>query len=167
MRFLLSLFLSVSLFFTSATAVYAMGESRMMQATLVGKSAPDFTLDTLTQKNVNMTKYRDGKRAIIFFWATWCPHCREQLKELNEMRDAIKAKGIKIILVDLGEEILEVQKYAERYKVDLDIFLDKDSALGESYRIIGVPTFYFVDEKGLVKQVTHGLSEDIEQFFTP
>ena len=165
MRFILSLLLSLGLVSASTVAVYAMGESRMMQDTTIGKAAPDFTLDTLTQKNVNMTKYRDGKKAIIFFWATWCPHCREQLRELNATKDAIQAKGVKIILVDFGEEFPEVQRYVERNKVNLETFLDKDSTLADPYRLIGVPTFYFVDEKGMVKQVTHALSEDIEQFF--
>ena len=65
------------------TPSLARGQFLFFQNPNVGKAAPDFTLATLDGDEVNMTQYREGKRAIIFFWATWCPHCRVALKELN------------------------------------------------------------------------------------
>ena len=81
------------------------------------------------------------------------------------MREEIAQKGIKVILVDLGEEVSDVQAYVKRYQVGFDVFLDIDSTLGEPYRIIGVPTFYFLNEKGIIKEVSHGFPDDYEQFF--
>ena len=86
MRFFQLFFWLLVVLVTMPSMTYAMGDGSFMTQTLIGKPAPDFTLDTLSAKQVNMTSYRSGKKAIIFFWATWCPHCRVQLKELNARR---------------------------------------------------------------------------------
>ena len=131
----------------------------------IGKMAPDFTLDTLGAKNVNMTRLREGKKAIVFFWATWCPHCRMALKDLNGMAKDIEKKNIRLILVDLGETPDQVIQYAQKNKITSDIFLDQKSSLAEPYGIIGVPTFIFVGADGKIKSAGHSLPKDYETIF--
>ena len=134
-----------------------------MENPLVGKTAPDFTLPTFNGGKVNMTKFRDNKSAILFFWATWCPHCREALKDLNKNRAEIEGKGIKLMLVDIGEGEKEVRRYVERNKIVSTIFLDQESSLSDLYGVVGIPTFVFVDSKGMVKAVEHELPENYEE----
>ena len=33
---------------------------------------------------------------MLFFWATWCPHCHDEIRLLNSRLDEIKAKGINV-----------------------------------------------------------------------
>lgn len=141
---------------------HASGQLFFMENPNIGQAAPDFTLDTLRSKNVNLTQYRDGKSAIVFFWATWCPHCRVALKELNKNSAQLTEKGIKLVLVDIGESAAEVKEHLERNKIDFDVFLDEESSLSEPYGIIGVPTFYFLDDKGVVKAVEHSIPDNYE-----
>ena len=124
----------------------ASGQLFFMEDPNVGQVAPDFTLDTLRARSVNMTKYRDGKSAIVFFWATWCPHCREALKELNSQAAQLEEKGIKVLLVDIGESAAEVKEHVTRNKINFEVFLDSESSLSEPYGIIGVPTFFFLND---------------------
>lgn len=132
----------------------------------IGKPAPDFTLETLSGGTVNMTQYRNGNDAIIFFWATWCPHCRVALGELNKNYAEIQNKGITIIPVDLAETKEEAAYYAKKNKIEIDIFLDKEGSLQDPYNIIGVPTFYFVGKDGIIKSVTHSLPKNLEEIFS-
>ena len=132
----------------------------------IGKMAPDFTLDTLNAKSVNMTKFREGKGAILFFWATWCPHCRLALKGLNQMAGDFEKKGIKLFLVDIGEDSDQVRQYIQKNKITLDVFLDMESTLAEPYGIIGVPTFVFVGSEGKIKSVEHSLPKNYEQILS-
>ena len=134
-----------------------------MENPLVGQRAPDFTLKTFNGGKVNMTKFRDNKSAILFFWATWCPHCREALKDLNKNRAGIEGKGIKLMLVDMGEGEKEVRRYVERNKIGSTIFLDQESSLAELYGVVGIPTFVFVDSQGMVKAVEHAVPENYEE----
>ena len=158
--------MAVMLAAVGISGVFAMGSvPTSVTKEMSGKAAPNFQLDTLTAPKVDMTTYRDGKKAIIFFWATWCPHCREQIKELNAQSEAIFKKGFKILLVDVGEEAQQAQAYAQRNQVKLDIFLDQDSSVSENYRVIGVPTFFFLDEKGMIVETTHALPENLEDVY--
>jgi len=157
----LGLFLVVC-FLTLAMPPQAKAQLLFMPNALIGKPAPDFTLKNLEGKDLNMTKYRDGKSAIVFFWATWCPHCRTALKGLHQKKDEFEKKGIKLVLVDLGESVEEVREHLLKAKMELNIFMDMDTALSESYGIIGVPTFYLVDKDGIVKYVEHALPKNYE-----
>jgi peroxiredoxin len=127
---------------------------------LEGESAPDFTLSTLTKDNITMSVYRGGEPAILFFWATWCPHCRSALEELNAKASQIQQQGIKIILVDVGEPKDQVRSYMVERKLTLDVFLDEDSSVSSRYSLVGVPTFFLINKEGVVKSVKHELSGD-------
>ena len=136
----------------------------------IGKPARDFTLKMVRGQMTNMTRYRERKKAIIFFWAIWCPHCRTALDELNAKRANFEEKGIKLVIVDLGETEKTVLDYLaakkkENKEIFLDIFLDVDSDLVDPYMIMGVPTFYFLDEEGIVRAVEHDLPGNYEELF--
>lgn len=129
---------------------------------LEGKSAPDFTLSTLTQEAVTMSAYRANQPAIMFFWATWCPHCRTALQDLNARQAEIQQQGIKIILIDTGEEKTQVAGYMKQHDLSLDVFLDENSIVAESYSLVGVPTFILISRDGRVQSVKHVLPEDYQ-----
>ncbi len=140
----------------------AMGQFFFMENEQVGKPAEDFTLGTLSGGQKNFTEFRNGQKAIIVFWATWCPHCRAQTKELNKTKDGFVQKGIKLVLVDEGEKTSVVRQYVTKNKLDFIIFLDKDSSLADPYGIVGLPTFVFVDKEGIIRDVTHGIPKNYE-----
>jgi peroxiredoxin len=165
MRSLKILICSGILFLTGVSAVLAMGSTGMIQDTLVGKPAADFTLSTVKGNKVNLTKYRDGKKAVIFIWATWCPHCREELKHANDLQKKLESQGIKMILISLGEDKNTVQNYLERHHYDFDVLLDEDQTLEGPYHLIGVPTLFFVNEHGVIKLEDHAFPDNYEEAF--
>ncbi len=132
---------------------------------LVGKAAYDVTLPTALGQQKSLSQAREGKKAVLFFWATWCPHCRDEITRMNKNLDAITAKGIKIVLVSIGETKEDVAAYLKRNAVVLDSFLDEDNALQGPYDLVGVPTLVFVDEKGVIREVRHDFPDDYERFF--
>ncbi|MCK5215353.1 MAG: TlpA family protein disulfide reductase [Candidatus Omnitrophica bacterium] len=151
------------LIFLLTTAVkipQAMGQFFFFRHPLIGKEAPDFTLDTLKNTNVNFTAYRQDQPAILFFWATWCAHCRTQIKVLSEEIPALNQEGIKVALIDLQENPRLIKRYLNSNKLNVDIFMDSDAYVAQEYGVQGVPTFVFVDKSGLVKAVEHYMSDD-------
>ena len=130
---------------------------------LSGQLAPDFTLETTSGQEVNMTQYRGGQPAIIFFWATWCPHCRKQLKELTQNRQAIEANGIVLILVDVGESLQKVSEYINANNISFDIFIDESTETANAYEIVGVPTFFFINREGFIIDVKNILPDDYQK----
>ena len=138
----------------------AQAQLLMMKNPLIGKPVPEFKLETLSGLETSLSDSRGGKKAIVFFWATWCPHCRAAIKELNRDRERIEQEGIKIVVVDVGESPRDVKSYVNKNKIGLEVFLDEEETVSEQFGIIGVPTFFFVNEAGVIKDVQHHLPDD-------
>lgn len=148
-----------------ASPVIAMGDVGFMQETLAGAKAQDFTLNTVKDKKINFEQYRAGKNAILFFWATWCPHCRDALKEINAMRQQIESKGIALVFISIGESKGTVENYLSNHQYDFDVALDQTQSLDGPYQIIGVPTIVYVGQDGTIKSVEHSFSGNFEEKF--
>lgn len=143
----------------------ARGQFFYMENEDIGKPVKDFTLKVVKGEEISLQEYRDGKKAIIFFWATWCPHCRAQLGNLNRDQEEIENSNIKIVLVDVGESEAIVSKYLEKNEINMNVFLDEKSEVSDTYGLIGLPTFYYVGEDGVVIDVQHSLPDDLTEVF--
>jgi peroxiredoxin len=138
------------------------GQFFLFENNLVGEKAPDFTLKTISGNSVSLNEFRGQNPAIVFFWATWCPHCQNQLLSLNKQGKDFEKKGIKLVLVDLGESANVVAAYVKKHDIQFEVFLDEESAVAEEYGIVGVPTFFFIDKSGKIQGVEHDLPDDFE-----
>ncbi len=166
MNSLVKIIVAVALFgVLSLTPLASKAQLFVFDSPLLNQKAPEFTLNNLKGEKVNLTQYRNNQPTILFFWATWCPHCREQLKEMTKNKDAILGKGIKVLLVDIGEKAPLVSKHVEKNKIGFDVVLDEDESVGEKYGLVGVPTFIFINPQGVVKGVEHYLPEKYEEYF--
>ena len=152
--------------FTTGHVTSASGQFPFFENPLVGERAPEFTLTSLSGKSASLFQLRGGKPAIIFFWATWCPHCREQLGHLKSITEEIQQKGYQLILVDLQEDPDAVQGFLDRQQMAFDVLLDVDAGVAEQYGVVGVPSLYFVDASGIIRGVEHALPKDYESYFS-
>ena len=84
------------------------------------------------------------KKAVLLFWTTWCPYCRNEIKNLKALTSAIKAKGIKLYLINVQEAPSRVQQYVEKVGIDSPVVLDTRGTLAVRYRILGFPTYIFL-----------------------
>lgn len=161
------LFLLTLLLFSSASA-WSMSHLSIQTDTnpLIGKRAPDIVLTKSDGTSASVLDTRQGQKAVLVFWATWCPHCYEELGMLNGSITSIEQKGVKIILVDVGESKEDVKGYFNRRQMKLISYVDENSFLQDTYHLRGVPTLVFVDEKGIVRNVTHAFPSDYENYFT-
>jgi len=132
---------------------------------LIGKAAQDVVLTETNGASGSVLSLRQDKKAILVFWATCCPHCYEDLGSINVNLGVIEKRGIKVILVDVGESAQDVKDYFNRRQMKLISFVDEDSYLQSTYHLVGVPTLIFIDEKGIIRNVTHQFPSDYENYF--
>lgn len=130
------------------------------------QTAPDAVLPKTDGTTASILASGQGKKTILVFWATWCPHCYEELGFINNNIASIEQEGIKIVLVDEGEAKENIQEYFYRRQMKLTSFIDGDSILQEAYHLIGIPTLIFIDEKGIIRSVTHVFPSDYANHFT-
>ncbi len=121
----------------------------------VNHPAPDFTLARLdTGENVALSDLR-GKPIILNFWATWCGPCRAEMPALQAAHERY-GDDLLIVGVDQGEESGVVEKFVEEFAISFPILMDPTMAVSSDYRILGLPTTFFIDSQGIIRQVHAG-----------
>jgi len=127
------------------------------------KVAADFSLYDLNGNQVSLADYKGKKQLILFFWTTWCPHCRRQIGSLNSLHKELKNKNVVILAIDVGESTTKIQSFIKNRPISFPILLDKDTDVAASYAVSGVPAFVIVDSDGSIKFHEHYLPKDIEK----
>lgn len=122
-------------------------------------SAGEIILNDLSGKRCEISSLK-GKPAVLFFWTTWCPYCRRELKEINQQSPALNQEGIVVFGVNVGETDYKVQKFFQGYALNFRVLLDKDGLLADQYGLLGVPTYVFLDKAGKVVAKTNRLPDN-------
>jgi thiol-disulfide isomerase/thioredoxin len=121
----------------------------------VGETAPDFTLGSLAGQSVQLGALK-GKPVLVNFWATWCPPCRAEMPDLDEVARANAGSGLQVVAVNLREESDVVGGYLTTIGVGLDSVLDRSGNVFRQYRITGLPTTVAIGRDGLVREIHVG-----------
>ncbi len=122
--------------------------------------ASDIMLNDLNGKAVNLSQSSKGKPVILFFWTTWCPYCRSEIKVLNQRHAQIEKEGIVVFGINVGEPDYKVQRFFKDYQLNFRMLLDQVGLLADKYGLMGVPTYMFLDKTGQMILKTHSLPEN-------
>lgn len=114
-----------------------------------GYLAPDFAFEDLDGNLVRLSDFR-GTPVLLNFWATWCPPCRKEVPDLQAFHEQY---GDKVVLlgIDWSEEKEEVKSFLQRYDATYTSLIDKDGKFFVLYRLVGLPTSFWVDEQGVIR----------------
>jgi len=122
----------------------------------VGKTAPDFELQTLEGKSVRLSDFR-GKAVVLNFWATWCDPCKIEMPWLVDLQKQYGSQGLQVVGVamdDSGKDA--IQQFARQMGVNY-VILQGKNAVGDAYGATGYPTTVYIDRSGKVRNKILGL----------
>jgi cytochrome c biogenesis protein CcmG/thiol:disulfide interchange protein DsbE len=127
---------------------------------LVGSTAPDFTLKTLDGDAIQLSSLR-GQWVFLNFWATWCTPCRQEMPTFRQMLDGDfgAAKGkVTVLAVDSdGQDTPgKMQAFFADIKVSIPAAHDPGAAVGRQYAVIKLPTTYIIDPTGVIRYQQFG-----------
>jgi peroxiredoxin len=129
------------------------------QGLQVGQRAPDFVgsangkevrLTDLVGRPVRIDDFR-GRPLWINFWATWCPPCQQETPDLRAAYEANRDGGFALLAISVQEPVDDVRSFVQRYGLTYDIGLDSTGAVFSTYSVFGLPTHYFVDRTGVIR----------------
>ncbi|MEW6350057.1 MAG: TlpA disulfide reductase family protein [Thermodesulfobacteriota bacterium] len=118
-----------------------------------GQKSPSFRAETLDGKVTEVGTAGNGNALLLVFWATWCPHCLNDIPELNAIHAKYAPKGLDLVGINVGvnDSIPRVQSVIQKFKIAYPIVFDQGSKITRLYEITGAPTFVLVDREGVVR----------------
>jgi peroxiredoxin len=124
-------------------------------APVVGKVAPDFSAPLADGSPFRLSDLK-GQPVWLTFGASWCQPCRAENPDIQAAYDRFKADGIQVVQVYMAEDANAVNDYAKRVGITYTKVPDPNERLASDYRILGIPTHYFIDADGIVRQMKIG-----------
>lgn len=153
---MLKLKLFVLLLGMSALLLFACSSSDN-KSLKVGNAAPDFTLKTINGEDLSLSSFK-GKPIVLNFWATWCEPCKEEMPHFQQAYDRYsKTNGLIVLAVNMNETADKASAFFSEYKLTFPSLIDDNQSVTVGkYGIIGLPTTYFIDSKGVIRYVKIG-----------
>jgi cytochrome c biogenesis protein CcmG/thiol:disulfide interchange protein DsbE len=142
-----------------------LGTTGAQRAAKVGEPAPDFALPTPDGDTVRLSNLR-GQPILVNFWATWCPPCKQEMPDIEVLYQKYKDQGFTVIAVDQQESPDAVQKYFDDLNLTFQPVIDSTGEVFNYYRVVALPTSYFIDADGVVRFQHRGLmtAEQMENY---
>jgi len=117
----------------------------------IPQPAPKFVLSDLKEKKIALADYLGKQDILILFWTTWCPFCRQAIKELTYTYPQLKNKNIEVLAIDIDETATRVERFISGLNPDFKILLDEGGDLAGMYKVIGIPSYVLVDKNGYIQ----------------
>ena len=140
-----------------------LGLARAQQGSIsIGSVVPDFTLTTFEGEQIRISDLR-GQVVLLNFWASWCKTCELEARELEQVFQMYKDRGVVFLGVDYVDTEPEALAYLERYGITYPNGPDLGTRISQVFRIRGVPETYIVDPDGRVADVMIGPYPSVEE----
>jgi len=136
------------------TSVTLSGEASG-EAPTVGQPAPDFAATTIDGATVRLSGFK-GKPVWLTFGASWCQPCRAENPDISALYERSKADGLVVLAVFISEDGAAVKDYADRVGLSYLKVADPDTAIASRYRILGIPSHFFIDREGVLREMKIG-----------
>lgn len=146
--------LEVILLMILATGILATGCSTV-EAPEIGKAAPSFQLTDIDGQTVSLSDFQ-GKPVLLNFWATWCGPCHLEIPYIQEVYDEQSEPGLVILAINLRESLAKVKEFVQDYNLSFPVLLDLEGMVAEKYNILPIPTTYFIDSDGIIRDIQIG-----------
>ena len=119
--------------------------------------APDFQLPDLDGHLVTLSELR-GSPVLLNFWATWCGPCRAEMPFIQDIyeNESFSDKGLVILAVNIGENSSTAKRFMVDNELTFAVLLDTDQKIAPEYNVRAIPTTFFIDEDGIIRDIKVG-----------
>ncbi len=126
---------------------------------MLGKRAPDFTLDKMDGGEFTLSGEKD-KVVVLYFWATWCGTCIRALPRLQKVYEWGKKnqRPVVIYCIDIGEGPKRITRLWERKGFSMPVLLDRTGRVAKLYGVMGLPKTVIIAD-GKIQHTSVGGSE--------
>ena len=105
----------------------------------------------------------NGRLTLVHFWAVSCGICKDNMPRVNELRDTLKDKGVRVIAVHMPRyeadtDMTAVREAVETYDITELCAVDNDHKLKDEFQNEHgwVPAYYLFNAEGQLKGFAAG-----------
>ena len=161
----------------SGTSASSQGSSQEESASQAegGKTtaAPDFTLKDQFGNSHTLSDYQ-GKTVFLNFWGTWCPPCRNEMPEIQELYEEYGENQEDVVILGVSHPGMgsegskeEIAAFMEENSYTYPTLMDEGGQISfYTYYVTAFPTTFMIDKDGNVYgyasgQLTKDMMKDI------
>ncbi len=129
----------------------------------IGDIAPTFQTVRLDGMPAHFPAAWAGRPVVVRFWADWCKFCEGEMKAIEAVYQRHKGsagKGLDIIAINAGQDRKTVDAFIKKIGVSYPALMDEQSKIARSFGVVGLPTTYFIDARGIVRAKVVGEADE-------
>ena len=123
-------------------------------APVVGARAPDFAALRSDGTAFKLSDYL-GRPVWLTFGASWCQPCRAENPDIEATYRRFGDEVV-VLQVYMSEDAATVADYAQRVGLTYVTVPDPSERLAAEYRILGIPSHFFIGADGTLDQIKIG-----------
>ncbi len=128
-----------------------------ISAPRAGFLAPDFALEDESGSLVQLSDLR-GQAVLVNIWASWCAPCRAEMPAMQRVYETMQGSGFTILAVNATHQDSReaALAFAARHGLTFPILFDSDGSVARLYENRALPSSYFIDPDGRIREVVIG-----------
>jgi cytochrome c biogenesis protein CcmG/thiol:disulfide interchange protein DsbE len=119
-----------------------------------GRAAPQLPRQVLIPPRATIGSLK-GKLAVIHFWASWCDPCRKEAPDIAKLPEALGSRA-RLVGVDWNDSLGGARGFLKRHHWRFPDLRDESGAVGDRYRLVGLPTTFILDAQGRIRAALSG-----------
>jgi cytochrome c biogenesis protein CcmG, thiol:disulfide interchange protein DsbE len=129
-------------------------DPRYIPSPLIGHPAPPFTLTLFDGQQTSLESLR-GKVVFLNFWASWCPPCRAEARDLEAAWQPFKDQDVVFLGIDIQDTEAAARAFIKEFGITYPNGRDTSGRIAIDFGVWGIPETFFIDPTGRItyKQV--------------
>ncbi|MGB1108804.1 MAG: TlpA family protein disulfide reductase [Gammaproteobacteria bacterium] len=112
---------------------------------------PAIELTTSDGRLINIGQAHQGKAMLINFWATWCPHCVEEIPSMNRAMKLLEGQPFEMVSISFKDSDEVMADFLSKIDVHFPVLMDYDGQVSKRWKVFAFPSSFLVDRRGMVR----------------
>jgi len=119
---------------------------------------PSFSGATSDGKTLQVEGARISKPTLIFFWATWCVYCRQEIPNIMKFH-AEHGSEVDIIGINLDEDFEVAKRYIKKTNIEFVNVSDERGRIANKFYIVRTPTLLAINKEGVLVKLAASMGD--------
>jgi peroxiredoxin len=116
-----------------------------------GLSLQDIRLKDIDGKDVDLKRDHAGKALLVTFWATWCPHCVEEIPSMNRALAQMDKGRFAMVSVSYKDTDAIMNAFRKKVPMDFPVLMDRTGDVSKAWKVYAFPSSFLIDRSGRVR----------------